>query len=90
MGDWTPGPWTIEGEDAVYAGETAVAAYRYCYPEGAVPLEEADARLIAAAPEMAELLEELNKEWSWDDEVLAPQSPVVPKARALLARIESG
>ena len=47
----------------------------------------ANARLIAAAPEMAELLAEFEKQWDWEDKTGAPQHPDVQRARALLARI---
>ena len=43
--------------------------------------------LIVQHGEMVEILEELDKEWTWDDKVGAPQSPVVPRARALLNHI---
>jgi hypothetical protein len=85
MNDWTPGPWTVEtveGGSAVYAGERIVAAYTYCYPEGPVPLEEADARLIAAAPEMVPLLERVA---AFDIDVFTAAD-----ATALLARIKGG
>lgn len=57
---WAPGPWQLKeslGDWYVLdAEEQIVAAVTHAYPEGAIYLEEPDARLIALAPEMAAML----------------------------------
>ena len=62
MNEYTPGPWTTVKEDHV--GEIAIVAGvagGQESPIARVPLhKEADAILIAAAPEMLELLEDMN------------------------------
>jgi hypothetical protein len=64
-GGWTPGPWTVEGP--LRPGRT----YRISSPRGLVTYvgdpvtftsDRANASLIAAAPDLAEALEELHRE----------------------------
>jgi hypothetical protein len=75
---WTPGPWTVQEQDrdGYY--------YRWDVPEvGVQDMPEADARLIAAAPEMAALLAE------WDTFPMNTVSveDLRDRRKALLARI---
>ncbi len=85
---WTPGPWQVDTElDEVWGKPTTVtlgvqvgSTSFWTTPELA-DLNPADARLIAAAPEMAELLERLN-EGSYSDRL-----QVLNEAEALLSRI---
>jgi len=55
---WTPGPWTITGASGrtVWAGENQIAVVDD--PDLAYDEQRANARLIAAAPDMAEALGE--------------------------------
>jgi len=86
MSKGTPGPWGIFG--------TAIAKAPRGQPTIAVMLTvpgsdewQHDARLIAAAPEMAELLREVASfEDRWAD--IGEIWNAITKARALLARIE--
>lgn len=58
----TPGPWThCPGQDTIWAkdGELLVARTEYTRREMAVNEDNANARLIAAAPELLEALTEL-------------------------------
>ena len=87
---WTPGPWREGGAEEVYGTEVfedntreltiaAVADHGLGF-EGQA---EANARLIAAAPEMAEFIEEVaasGHEIHWT-------SDLTREARALMARI---
>lgn len=88
---WTPGPWKVHGDETqpvfYVHGSNAVCDIRK--PDGRFyrsPREtEANARLIAAAPEMAELLERI---------ALTPMQNAahaldyIADARALLAKIK--
>lgn len=58
MSRHTPGPWTYEqthNDDIIWAGNFEVATM--VYDRNVVPAVEANARLIAAAPDMLEALE---------------------------------
>ena len=60
---WTPGPW--EAKEQFVSDEHVIVATAAdpAYPGERFALTKpADARLIAAAPEMAEILEELERE----------------------------
>lgn len=57
---WTPGPWRVETRTTSLFPELTKPFHQVLAGEqglGVYPHEEADARLIAAAPEMAALLE---------------------------------
>jgi len=69
---WTPGPWTVANEGDVFY-----------VPELQAQYTEANARLIAAAPEMAEILMELER----DADFLTIPSFATQHAIALLSRI---
>ena len=76
---WTPGPWshsTINGETWIQAQDTTYICKLY----EASNLKKANARLIAAAPEMYGILIELAETKS--------QSELVYKALDLLAKID--
>jgi hypothetical protein len=57
---WTPGPWEMvrdmDGDFTIFAGKKIIAITDLDRPD-----DEANARLIANAPEMAELLRKLVK-----------------------------
>ena len=94
---WTPGPWETEWDDfgdgeglqkTIGAPSDPLIAI-VGFGIGSVERVEdfpaefaANARLIAAAPEMAELLDELAVE-TWDHDM----RDLTDKARAMLARI---
>ena len=75
----TPGPWTVERDGPnrkwlINAEDFAVAT---C--DGAIRHQEADARLIAAAPELLEALK-------WTARALDAEHPAAIKARAAIAK----
>jgi hypothetical protein len=84
---WTPGPWLYQG--FTEAGDTSgwyvvVAPHRVISVEGRDEEEaDANARLIAAAPEMAEALEQVVDYFAADTE----PHWLGETARALLSRI---
>lgn len=56
---WTPGPWRIDGSLAIYsADDSFIADVTYLTDEK----EQANANLIAAAPELYEALNDLLNE----------------------------
>lgn len=98
-GRYTPGPWRIvrasdytgEPEDTtIYSIDAANGETVYYTESGYFRPEEADARLIAAAPEMAELLRLVAdyQDSAWAGDAEAQRSAFALEARALLARIE--
>ncbi len=79
---WTPGPWSASEWATEYTVSSDPCHYSVCHLEGCNN-DAANARLIAAAPEMAALLEDLaahpnNVAWRGDE------------IRALLAKIKKG
>ncbi len=82
MAKHTPGPWTVDenemlGRDIVSAGSMALVCTQVYNPD--------DARLIAAAPEMLELLAEylaFNGDWA----ASMPEDAWVEKVRAVVAK----
>lgn len=96
MSKFTPGPWTVSGrriEHGSDRGLIAIISERPFARSGlfSVGQMQDNARLIAAAPEMAELLDEcaalidgelVGAEWK------SACHEFTTKARALLARIE--
>ena len=91
----TPGPWiNEEGRDHTHVvGESAVVAMLPRWPVAADE-QEANARLIAAAPEMADTLRNLVLTVEWARKALTNTEfdstlyMLVSDARALLAKIE--
>jgi hypothetical protein len=89
---WTPGPWHVETKtDSLFTHDSAPFHRVVAGDEnlGVYPHKEADARLIAAAPEMAELLEEnygplLAGDWYADYDAASER---LGRIRALLSRI---
>lgn len=88
---WTPGPWECQKLDGEY-GRTTIFASLVEAQGGRLWVGSAgsssDARLIASAPEMAELLEK----WVTcnDDEDADGYMRCHDEARALLSRIKGG
>lgn len=90
MSKHTPGPWSVDDASNVRAGE-AMIAQTYRNNIGMSVREElANARLIAAAPELLEVLEDAVKrckeclEWVVDDDLCAEcvvAAAVIRKAR---------
>lgn len=105
---FTPGPWGREDEvnpEMITAGRDADGCYIYTADVWEIGLEEpeieANARLIAAAPEMLEALEELVDDiWpvELDDDIGPPEeggtisgpvrAELIAQARDLIARIK--
>jgi hypothetical protein len=57
---YTPGPWLVEGDDVVLADGTPIGRVYYVGPaRGGVESTEANARLVAAAPDLLDALERL-------------------------------
>ena len=92
MSKWTAGPWTYAKDPSGIATVAWVAAYRVGPDHGMSEmadysghgLDEADARLIAAAPDLADaLLDLLNDVGSFDPR-MEPESHV--NARAALTK----
>ena len=84
---WTPGPWEVSDEDCVRAfppstdaAEIAAGYVNECVTIVDGASSDADARLIAAAPEMAELLQTFILDGWTGGNIL--------RAEALLARIK--
>jgi len=70
---WTPGPWEVlplqDGRRAIYTdAEMGFIGDVFGWEEDDPEQAEANARLIAAAPEMAEVLECLEPAVIYDDE----------------------
>lgn len=64
MSNHTPGPWIVALNDGNLsvrseATDETVAAFTHVYPECVFGLDEDDARLIAAAPDLLEALHAL-------------------------------
>ena len=83
----TPGPWGYsEGE--IYRGNNPIASVIPSFEFGETAEDKANARLIAAAPEMYEVLSELldtlemSKGYGFDEEY--------EKAREVLAKVDGG
>lgn len=76
---WTPGPWSLEYDGALVMGGQVVG--RAPHPDFAPEQRLPNARLIAAAPEMAELLAEMAE----DDRVPCEYAEEID---ALLAKIK--
>lgn len=93
----TPGPWTFVGITGVASG---MGYYSVCTNDCEVevctlrdrPL--GDARLIAAAPELLEALEEVIQAWLHEaaqgDGIDEDHAPVLAKARAAIAKATKG
>jgi hypothetical protein len=95
--NWTPGPWKIRPsrnalfvvqphrmiEEGIYVAEVSLQAWK---PEelASPARREADARLIAAAPELYEALKAL------DDGTTRDWTNRLAKARAALAKARGG
>jgi hypothetical protein len=89
---WTPGPWEVETGFGVrwYRGMVCDLALENA--EDSYPVEQlnATARLIAAAPEMADTIADLIDQLRWADEQLGQGQScgaMADEADTLLARI---
>lgn len=104
---YTPGPWELDSEGTVSLKirppygrhDTDEAATIWLGASGRClaicPGDDAEtfanARLIAAAPEMRELLADLLAGWLAGEDVTGPQiGHAIAEARTLLARIDGG
>ena len=86
----TPGPWRVKKRkmDARIFGNVdggPIATVHYVIENASNPHDEANARLIAAAPELLEALELLVAQEDWYREEVPPESPV-GKAYAAIAK----
>lgn len=97
MAKHTPGPWTTDGicyggqqqvTQAGTGGSAPKSLMIVAEVNGKEGEQEANARLIAAAPEMFGLLQMLDRAWASHPAVLHEKmTAVIQPARALLARI---
>ena len=96
MSNHTPGPWTVKRRFDVYhdtqtrgVGGTFVASTKGIseLPESVNQVCEADAKLIAAAPELAEALRELHDWYAFDAQFAERSQAAFNKAAELLRRI---
>ena len=92
IGQHTPGPWytrhgQVSSENSAH-GCTIANCNRTAkgIPDAEV---EANARLIASAPDLLAALRGIINQDDWEGEDIAPDSPI-GKARAALARAERG
>lgn len=56
----TPGPWAIPSRDSGVTVNAGSAIIAEVYPQGANTAQRANAKLIAAAPDMAEALRQIS------------------------------
>ncbi len=80
LAKWTPGPWRVSGvgiHAIVRGDDQTIVAVRHRLPR---EVHEANARLIAAAPDLYEALAEIVAEWGY------PNTPKWHRARAALAK----
>ena len=88
---WTPGTWFLNGPWNIYAereGERSKCVATIV-PQGTIAEREANARLIALAPELAEALAAFIDEWHADESnFYRAETAPIKQARALLAKIE--
>ena len=88
MSQHTPGPWTIENKGVILGSEDFPIAYM-AFTSGEI--DEANARLIAAAPEMLDILIAFvhDADKMGCDHEPAPEECYICQARALLAKVEA-
>jgi hypothetical protein len=90
---WTPGPWPIEYDNDTGHDDSGFSAWYLVGPArvdigfGQTKIAAANARLISAAPEMAEVLERLVVMLDRQERPGGLSDTRVVEARALLARI---
>ena len=91
MSKHTPGPWTavIEKDDGHVVDTYVVDADEDVVVTPSAKLSEADARLIAAAPEMREVLIDILG-WISRNETVGMPTLLREKARAAIAKAEGG
>jgi hypothetical protein len=83
MSKHTPGPWYIDPIKAHANGNRRIMAEQ-CTPVAVVPDHlVADARLIAAAPDLLTALHEIAE---WTDRYTTPGHPISTVARAAIAK----
>lgn len=80
MSQHTPGPWTFDDDYYVVAGEENDIICELWSQD-----KDANARLIAAAPEMYEALKAINKAFPWNEQMTRP---VFDKVHAAIAKAE--
>jgi ATP:corrinoid adenosyltransferase len=87
-GKHTPGPWLAAGKH-ITQDDGGVIAYTTAYAKP-TPRQLADARLIAAAPDLLEALQEVLKHEKWHaavaDEVTPAARAAIRKADAVIAK----
>lgn len=96
MSEWTPGPWRVSKKNPrrVAADHRMITTiYHSNNGLGATPAQAveltmalADARLIAAAPDLYEALEEALANIEAREEALAGEEAFVERARAAIAK----
>ena len=89
---WTPGLWRVGGAGAtVFGSPTGAPAPEAVARLAPTPRHMANARLIAAAPELADTLGQIvdafDESGRTNEEVIERLMPIIEQARALLARL---
>jgi hypothetical protein len=85
-GKFTPGPWIKEGQFSVIIGAGSISTQQTGLPPKTVPEREANARLIAAAPDLLEALKEMYKTCN----MMPNNAPYRLKAKAAIDKAEGG
>lgn len=82
---FTPGPWVIDaggdGEIEVWAPDTGYVTIAICSGTEPSEIEKANARLITAAPDLFEALQDMLRDFGPDY-----KGPTIDAARAAIAR----
>lgn len=92
----TPGPWFISspgGKSRLYVGPLVIQSHRTAFPHALVPMDQigddelyANARLIAAAPDLLEALIECLSDDFDTDEPNSRTTMIRERARAAIAK----
>lgn len=86
----TPGPWNVGQDSTAIKASGAIIARTFHWANQYTPIEEghANAKLIAAAPDLLAALRMVSEIWSHDQTAnLHPESPLAI-VRAALAKVE--
>ena len=80
----TPGPWEIKQDDRGYFENIGPLSMGFTHADDVwLDIEEADARLIAAAPEMLGALIMIYKVWHEDSILISSVKAIIEKATGL-------
>ena len=87
MSKHTPGPWVFNWQAGTVETGNGKIVFEFADPQEP-PQHNPNARLIAAAPEMVEVLNVILESMTWEEKRSGTTYNGVDTARALLARIE--